>query len=79
MPYQLTDIKIIKSDLEKKLGKEELEKAIKNIYNRDYIKKNNNLPFEKAEERILRGLHKCLLNYKRQHKVLTVFIKCSIV
>mgnify|MGYP000112672548 CR=1 FL=1 len=47
MPYQLTDIKIIKSDLEKKLGKEELEKAIKNIYNRDYIKKNNNLPFEK--------------------------------
>ena len=62
MPYQLTDIKIIKSDLVKKLGKEELEKAIKNIYNRDYIKKNNNLPFEKAEERILRGLHKCLLN-----------------
>ena len=62
MPYQLTDIKIIRSDLEKKLGKEELEKAIKNVYNRDYIKKNNNRPFEKAEERILRGLHKCLLN-----------------
>ena len=62
MPYQLTDINIIRSDLEKKLGKEELEKAIKNIYNRDYIKKNNNLHFEKAEERILRGLHKCLLN-----------------
>lgn len=39
MPYQLTDINIIRSDLEKKLGKEELEKAIKNIYNRDYIKK----------------------------------------
>lgn len=62
MPYQLTDINIIKSDLEIKLGKEELEKAIKNLYNRDYIKKNSDLPFEKAQEQILRGLHKCLLN-----------------
>ena len=62
MPYKLTDINIIKNDLETKLGKEELEKAIKNLYNRDYIKKNSDIPFEKAQERILRGLHKCLLN-----------------
>ena len=27
MPYQLTDINIIRNDLEMKLGKEELEKA----------------------------------------------------
>lgn len=62
MAYKLTDINIIRKDLEIKLGKAELEKAIKNLYNRDYIKKNSELPFEKAQERILRGLHKCLLN-----------------
>ena len=62
MPYQLTDINIIKNDLEMKLGKEKLEKIIKNVYNRDYIKKNSETPFEKAEERILRGLHKCICN-----------------
>ena len=62
MPYQLTDINIIRNDLEIKLGKEKLEKYIKNIYNRDYIKKNSDMPFKKAQERILRGLHKLILN-----------------
>ena len=35
MPYQLTDINIIKSDLEIKLGKEELEKAVEAYNKRD--------------------------------------------
>lgn len=56
MPYQLTDIKIVRETLEARFGKERLAEVIKSKYESSF--KNRGISYEEAEENILRWYYK---------------------
>ena len=60
MPYQLTDIKIVRENLEARFGKERLEEAIKSKYEDSFKNRGERISYEEAEENILRWYYKML-------------------